>query len=188
MKTMLKKMFLLVAGLALMNGCANNHEADKAAQQAQQLKDGYMKVMAMFESGNPEGCEEYMHTDVVEHTPWPGIEGSGIEMFKNAVRANYAGMPDTKITVHNISVEGDYMYAHYNMKGTHTGDGWPGMPATGKSIDMDGVDILKFRDGKVSDHWGYADQMAMMIQLGMMPDPSAAPADSAATADNTQTP
>ncbi|HNT80770.1 MAG TPA: ester cyclase [Bacteroidia bacterium] len=187
MKTLTQKLALLLMVVLFTAACSNNnHETDKAAQQAQTLKDNAMKVMAMFESGNPEGCEEYMHTDFTEHTPWPGVEGEGSELFKNIVKTHYAGMSDTKMTVHNISVDGDYMYIHYNMKGTHNGDGWPGMPATNKTIDVDGVDVLKHRDGKVSDHWGYMDQFKMMTQLGMMPEPGAegAPADSAATTSN----
>jgi hypothetical protein len=48
------------------------------------------------------------------------------------------------------------------------------MPATNKKINVGGMDMFKFDNtGKVTDHWGYFDAMAMMQQLGMMPSDSA---------------
>jgi hypothetical protein len=44
-----------------------------------------------------------------------------------------------------------------------------GMPATNKKIDIMGIDYVSFNsDGKVSEHWGYSDDMMMMQQLGLM--------------------
>jgi len=34
---------------------------------------------------------------------------------------------------------------------------------------VDVVDIVRFRDGKVVEHWGVADQLGVMIQLGVVP-------------------
>ena len=33
------------------------------------------------------------------------------------------------------------------------------------------IDIMRFRDGKLVEHWGVADRLAMMEQLGMKPPP-----------------
>jgi predicted ester cyclase len=45
-----------------------------------------------------------------------------------------------------------------------------GMPATGNSVDIQIIDIMRFGDdGLVHEHWGVADQMAMMTQLGAVP-------------------
>ena len=46
-----------------------------------------------------------------------------------------------------------------------------GMPATNKKIDVEGVDIIRFKNGKAVEHWGVYDNMKMMQQLGMMPPP-----------------
>jgi predicted ester cyclase len=46
-----------------------------------------------------------------------------------------------------------------------------GMPATGKSIEVQLIDIMRFDDdGLVSEHWGVIDVMAMMQQLGVVPE------------------
>jgi len=44
-----------------------------------------------------------------------------------------------------------------------------GRPPTGKTIDVDVFDVVRPRDGKVIEHWGVADQMGMMLQLGLIP-------------------
>ena len=43
-----------------------------------------------------------------------------------------------------------------------------GMPATGKSVDVQLIDIMRFGDdGLVREHWGVVDTLAMMQQLGV---------------------
>jgi predicted ester cyclase len=46
-----------------------------------------------------------------------------------------------------------------------------GMPATGKSIDVHGLDIVRFGDNGIGrEHWGLFDAMKMMQQLGLVPE------------------
>ncbi len=53
--------------------------------------------------------------------------------------------------------------------GTNRG-AFSGMPATGKSVDVQLVDILRLGDdGLVHEHWGVLDLMTMMQQLGVVP-------------------
>jgi predicted ester cyclase len=52
-----------------------------------------------------------------------------------------------------------------------------GMPASGRSIDVQLIDIIRFGDdGLAREHWGVFDQMKMMQQLGAVPPPGAPPA------------
>ena len=45
-----------------------------------------------------------------------------------------------------------------------------GVPATGKSIDVQAIDIVRFGDdGLAHEHWGVFDAMTMMRQLGVVP-------------------
>ena len=46
-----------------------------------------------------------------------------------------------------------------------------GIPATGKPIDVELIDIVRVNSsGKVAEHWGIVDDATMMRQLGVMPD------------------
>ena len=54
--------------------------------------------------------------------------------------------------------------------GTHEGE-FMGMPATGKSVDVQLIDNMLFsEDGLVREHWGVVDMLAMMQQLGVVPE------------------
>jgi predicted ester cyclase len=45
-----------------------------------------------------------------------------------------------------------------------------GVPATGKHVDMQLIDIMRFDDdGRVCEHWGVADMFSLMQQLGAVP-------------------
>ena len=50
-----------------------------------------------------------------------------------------------------------------------------GMPATGKSVNVQIIDIIRFGDdGLAHEHWGIADQMGLLLQVGFDPRAAAA--------------
>jgi predicted ester cyclase len=55
-------------------------------------------------------------------------------------------------------------------RGTQKGQIGP-MPPSGKQINITVIDIMRFKDGKLIEHWGVPDRFAMMEQLGMKPPP-----------------
>ena len=54
---------------------------------------------------------------------------------------------------------------HWNFKGTHTGDFF-GIPATGKKVDIDGVNLVKMKDGKIAQEQDFMDNLLFNQQLG----------------------
>ena len=58
---------------------------------------------------------------------------------------------------------------HVVLTGTHQGD-LMGIPATGKSVEFGGTDIIRIRDGKIAEHWGSTDTMSLMQQIGAVPE------------------
>jgi hypothetical protein len=37
------------------------------------------------------------------------------------------------------------------------------------------IDVIRFRDGKMVEHWGVADRLGMIQQLGLLPLPAMKP-------------
>ena len=66
------------------------------------------------------------------------------------------------------SLEGDTAAARFTITGTDTG-GFMGMPPTGKSVTVTGMDFMRFRDGKIVEHWGEMDMLGLLQQLGVIP-------------------
>jgi predicted ester cyclase len=74
----------------------------------------------------------------------------------------------------DVFSSGDRVVARVRFSGTNRG-AFMGMPATGKSVDVQLIDMFRFGDdGLVREHWGVLDALAMMQQLGVVPtDPPA---------------
>ena len=74
---------------------------------------------------------------------------------------------------------GDTAINEWSASGTHEGplEGPEGtIPATGKSVTMRGCDVITVRDGRITSHRIYFDQLGFMMQLGLMPEPASATA------------
>ncbi|MEZ0373623.1 MAG: ester cyclase [Candidatus Sericytochromatia bacterium] len=112
-------------------------------------------------------ADKYIAMNAIDHDPMMDPKMSTLDNFKSMMKMMHAGFPDLKITVQDVIIEGDKVAVRYRMTGTNKGD-FMGMKATGKTVDLEGVDIMRIADGKFVEHWGYMDSMIMMQQLGMM--------------------
>jgi predicted ester cyclase len=54
------------------------------------------------------------------------------------------------------------------IRGTHTGE-LLGLPATGRRLEVVGVDMVRVRDGRIVEHRGLTDTVGLMRQLGGVP-------------------
>ena len=158
---------------------ANKEQNDAAAKN----KASMTKVMDAFNSGNMDGLENYVAADMIEHQQDPMIKTTGLQGLKDAISMYRAAFPDMKFTSLEMVAEGDLVINHINMKGNNTGP-MGEMPASNKLMDVNGVDVVGFENGKGVEHWGYWEEMKMMTQLGMMPPPGGMPSDSTKMADH----
>jgi len=46
-----------------------------------------------------------------------------------------------------------------------------GMPPIGKPFTVTVMDVCRFANGKMVEHWGVADQLALLAQIGALPRP-----------------
>jgi steroid delta-isomerase-like uncharacterized protein len=131
------------------------------------------RLFDLINAGDVEGFGELMADGFVEHEETPGLEPTKagvIEFF----RMYLAAFPNLRFEAEDVLVSGDKVVARVRITGTHKGE-FMGVPATGKDIDVQAIDIVRFGDdGLALEHWGVFDAMAMMQQLGVVPD--AAPA------------
>jgi len=101
----------------------------------------------------------------------PVIPGGNLEGFKQFVAS--ADLLDLRTTVEDMIAEGDKVVARFVVQGTPRGN-FMGIPATGKSFTLTAIDILRFEDGKIAEHWLESDQLGMLQQLGVISGPSPA--------------
>jgi steroid delta-isomerase-like uncharacterized protein len=103
----------------------------------------------------------------VNHSAPPGVpaDREGGKIFLQAFAAAY---PDAHYTVDDMIAEGDQVVTKKTLSGTNQGD-FAGIPATGKHVTLQFVDIMRVRDGRIVEHWLCMDQLSWMQQLGVIP-------------------
>jgi predicted ester cyclase len=104
-------------------------------------------------------------------TPFrPGHPRSIIEGTKATIATLHNWFSDFELTIVKVTAEGDTVWALNRARGVNTGSIF-GNPPTGKSVEIDVIDIARFVDGKLVEHWGLPDQLGMLMQLGLMQRP-----------------
>ena len=79
-----------------------------------------------------------------------------------------AAFPDFHADIHWQLADGDRVTTYKTYHGTHRGDFF-GVKPTGRAIQFETVDVMRVRDGKITDHWGVANLFSLMQQLGALP-------------------
>lgn len=149
----------------LLHSCSVGQDEKQKKRILEDNRNIIGHIYSKFESGDVNALDNYVDENLIEHTPDPLILQKGIDGLKELIRINHNAFPDLKIKVYNISVEGDLAYSHFNWRGTNTGPIRTSAP-TMKIIDIDGVDIIRIKDGKIIEHWGYWDTLKFLNQLG----------------------
>lgn len=104
--------------------------------------------------------------DAIDHSG-PMGELRGGTAIKTMLADFHNHIKNLKMTVVADAANGDYVFSWIRMTGT-ANDATMGWPA-GAKINSTSVDILKFKNGKATEHWGYADPNEMMEMMKNMP-------------------
>lgn len=143
--------------------------ADSASQAAaDQMKQGAQGFLDAWWTGKTDGLDAIVAENFTTHMSMPGVTSTGIQQLKDMIAKANAAFTESKAEDQHLTAEGDRVVAHYRWKGKNTGAMGEGMPATNAPVDVECVDILRFENGKIVEHWGYMEEMKMMEQLGMM--------------------
>ena len=127
------------------------------------MRNTYERINA----GDIAGFGDLVADDFIEHQGMPTVptkEGT-LEFF----RILLAAFPDWHMTVEDLIAGGDETVARVQVTGTHKGE-FMWVPATGTHVDVQLIDIMRFDGaGLVCEHWGVADMLSLMQQLGVVP-------------------
>jgi predicted ester cyclase len=118
-----------------------------------------------FARGDLATVDELVADDVIEHQ-WgvpPGANGP--ERIKRLIQGLRQAFPDLSCHIEHLVDDGDLVWGHFRASGTHRGT-FLGLEPTGQQMAVDVIDICRFADGKVVEHWGVPDRMAVLEQLG----------------------
>ncbi|HEX6655330.1 MAG TPA: ester cyclase [Candidatus Limnocylindria bacterium] len=129
------------------------------------MRNTYERINA----GDIAGFGDLVAADFVEHQDvagFPATKEGTLEFFHTLL----AAFPDFRMTVEDVFAGGgDKAVARVTIRGTHKGE-FSGVAPTARPIDVQLIDIMRFDDaGLVCEHWGVADMLSLMQQLGVVP-------------------
>ena len=130
-------------------------EANIAAQEhlAEHLNAGDVAVAV-----------EAFAEDAVDRDPADG-QGPGREGFRTFWTSMLTAFPDAHIEPAHLAADDEHVTVAYVLTGTHQGD-FHGLAPTGKKIEISGVQLARFEDGKIVERWGSSDELGILKQLG----------------------
>jgi len=107
----------------------------------------------VIQNGNEAAFNALMAPDFINHAAPRGMPNGPESMwntFQNILRPALSGL---RVTIHDQIAEGDKVTTRKTISGVHSGT-LAGIPATGRDVAIDVIDIVRVRDGKYAEHWG----------------------------------
>ena len=158
------------------------HPVRQPARKQQTVEDKVMTINNLSEAakavvrrnteevqggGNFEVFEELFADDFLDHTPQPGRtpDKDGARQLYKILRTAF---PDFHADIHWQLADGDRVTTYKTYHGTHRGE-FLGVAPTGRQIQFETVDVMRVRNGKITEHWGVANIFSLMQQLGAWP-------------------
>ena len=127
------------------------------------------RLYELINAGDIDGFDDVIAEDVIEHEELPGLAPTR-EGIKDFFRMYISAFPDLRFEPEDVLISGDKVVARVRATGTHRGE-FLGTQPTGKSVDVQLIDIVRFgEDGLAHEHWGVADTLTMLQQLGLVPE------------------
>jgi len=149
-------LFLVIA-IAISSGCQQQIDYSK------ELKPLFDKYYEVWETGNLEELDAIVDPNFVRHSD-AGTSVQGLENLKKMIAGMRTAYPDLNV-VSNEEIYTENKFAgRWTFTGTNTGPGE--MPPTGKSVEIWGVNIIHFKDGKIVEEWDAFDNLPFIEQLG----------------------
>jgi steroid delta-isomerase-like uncharacterized protein len=127
-----------------------------------------MLIEEGFNKGNLSALDGLVTPDFKERQN--GINPPTLEGLKHSINGLRTAFPDLNLIIEDIVIDDDRIWARIKARGTHRGS-MMGLPPSGKAITVDVIDVCRFADGKIAEHWGVADRLGMMQQIGAIPPP-----------------
>jgi steroid delta-isomerase-like uncharacterized protein len=133
-------------------------------QETEAVADRWHRDLIM--AGNVALAEEILTPDVVVHAN--GREVHGLANVSQLAIGLRAAIPDIRITHDETLVAGDRVAIRWTNEGTHQGP-YFGVPASGKRLRFEGLDLVHVRDGKIAALWIAFDNYGVLQQMGAVP-------------------
>jgi steroid delta-isomerase-like uncharacterized protein len=130
------------------------------------------RYVELYNAGDLDSCMELYAEDAVQRMHDGVFEG--LDAIRDRLARDLTAFPDAKYIVESFVEDGDSFADEWSFTGTNTGlfrlpDGTE-VPATGRPVEIKGMELVEVRDGKIVVDNLYYDFMAAVYQLGLVPE------------------
>jgi predicted ester cyclase len=122
-------------------------------------------VAGVINGADAERARDFFTADVAFHA---GVLGTtvGLDEVVSLLGGFVGALSDIDAAEQDVIASGDLVALRQVVSATHTGN-LLGVPATGRRITWDAVDIYRVTDdGRISEQWAFEDLAAMLSQAG----------------------
>jgi len=120
-----------------------------------------------FRAADQATIDELCDPSLVDHDPAPGHEPT-LAGFKQKVAGFKTLFPDLEEDLQEIVASGETVATRWAVTGALQQE-FMGIPATGQTIRVEGMNFYRLKDGRVTDIWTQFDGLSLMQQLGALP-------------------
>jgi steroid delta-isomerase-like uncharacterized protein len=125
-------------------------------------------------TGNLDVADDIYAPDFVGHGPTQPEDLHGVEAARQFAATMRSAFPDLTCTIEDQVAEGDKVVTPWRGRGIHQGETEELGPPSGNRLEITGISIERFSEGKIAESWDTYDALGMMQQLGMVPEPQQA--------------
>ena len=139
-------------------------------------REAFEKGTATFNAHDLHGFAEVLADNVVFKAPG-GMQGEGKAACAAFFGSWFTAFPDARVEVLAVYIVDDVAVEEGTFMGTQNGvlHGPTGdIPPTGRTVEVDYIQVLRFRDGKHVSFNLMFDRLLMLEQLGLVPSPAVA--------------
>ena len=119
----------------------------------------------IMNSHDPDRFAELVSENYVNHNPAVGPGLAGLVAFMGHW---FDTLSDTRVVVEDAFAVGDRVVGRYTYRARHTGP-FVGVPASGADITMRSIDIWRFEDDRLVEHWDELNLLEIFQQMGAVP-------------------
>lgn len=118
----------------------------------------------VIQNGDADAFHALMAPDFINHAAPPGRPNGPESMWSTFETILRPAISNLTVTIHDQIAEGDKVTTRKTISGRHTGE-LLGVPATGKDIAIDVIDIVRVENGRYREHWGLNTLQAVLASL-----------------------
>lgn len=129
-------------------------------------------IEQVVNTGDVDAMDDMVSSGIIDHNNAPDAP-QGIEVYKEHLRAVLHTYGAFQMTIEDQFADGEYVITRVTARGIHQHD-WLGLAATGAPVSITGINIDRVVDGKIVEHWGEANTIGAIFQMGGKISPASA--------------